>query len=43
MVDGLHTYIGNRIMKLLIIALSGIGKGCREGCKDRGGDLTNVQ
>jgi hypothetical protein len=40
MTDGLHMHIQNRKMKLLAIALSGVGKWSGG---DGRGDLTNVQ
>jgi hypothetical protein len=37
---GYIIHIGNRTMKLLVIALSGVGS--RSRGRDGGGDLTNV-
>jgi hypothetical protein len=41
MVDGLHTFIQNRTMKPLAIALSGTGR--RSRGRDSGGNLNNVE
>jgi hypothetical protein len=40
MVDGLHIYTWNRMIKPLAVALSGVGKGFRE--KDNGVNINNI-